>query len=257
MFSVERLQRIKQILYEQKHIDVPTLKDLLNVSEVTVRRDLEKLEKEGFLTKSYGGAVLNQEVEVEENNDELGDRYIKEKKLIGSIAAQLVENDEAIFLGAGNTCMQIAKNLKNKKRLTVVTNDIGIASEINSYGGIKVVICGGEIVESSNVIAGQLADQLLRMVFVNKAFVGVKGVDLEYGYTAHDMSESMVYQRVISVARETIVVADHSKFNKVAFAKISPLDSAKRIVSNKDIDDKYKKYFFSKNIKLYTTYQID
>ncbi|HBE78459.1 MAG TPA: DeoR/GlpR transcriptional regulator [Firmicutes bacterium] len=257
MFAIERLNQIKQILYEQKHIDVTTLSELLSVSEVTIRRDLDKLEKEGFLTKSYGGAVLNQENMADDIDiEDIEDKYLKDKKFIASIACQIINNDEAVFLGAGSTCMQIAKNLKNMKRLTVVTNDIAIVSELMTHTGIKVIISGGEVFSPATTVGGQMAEQFIKSLFINKAFISIQGVDMERGFTTYDMNEALLYKAVISISKETIIVADHSKFNKVTFSQIAQLNEVDKVISDKDVDDKYKKYFFENNIKIYTTYQI-
>ena len=129
MFAIERLNKIKELLYQEKRVDVFELSELFSVTEATIRRDLDKLEQAGFLIKIYGGAVLN-EVETQRPfTADTEDKRIEEKRMIGKIAAQMIENGDAIFLSPGTTTLEIARNLKDKK-VTVVTNDMMIGFEL-------------------------------------------------------------------------------------------------------------------------------
>ena len=125
MFATERQNRIKQLLFEYDKVGVGSLSEILDVSEVTIRKDLEKLEKDGFLIRTHGGAVLREDVPKEEISPESDIPNIESKKMIGIFAAALIQDRDVIFLGPGSTCIQIAKNLRDKKDIIVVTNNIG------------------------------------------------------------------------------------------------------------------------------------
>ncbi|AYO30133.1 MAG: DeoR family transcriptional regulator, fructose operon transcriptional repressor [Thermoanaerobacteraceae bacterium] len=256
MFAIERQNKIKEILFKEKRVDVSELSKLFEVTEVTIRRDLDKLEQDGFLIKTYGGAVLNEEAFKDATKDESEDENLEDKQLIGSIASHMVENGEAIFLGPGTTCLEIAKKIKDKK-ITVLTNDLVIALELKDALGIKVIVSGGDLIQSTSMLVGRFAHQALEGIYINKAFIGVKGVNFETGYTLDRYEEALFLQEVSKISREVIIVADHTKFNKIAFARLGDLTMARKVITNKQIPDEYKSFFFEHAVKLYTTYEFE
>ena len=256
MFAIERQNRIKEILYKEKRVDVFDLSALFSVTEVTIRRDLDKLEQEGFLIKTYGGAVLNEEVVQKPVLSVTEDILIEEKRMIGKIASQMIEPGEAIFLGPGSTNIEIARNIKDK-RVTIVTNDLLIAYDLKESIGIKVIVTGGDLIQSTSIMVGGFALQALSGIYINKAFVGVKGVNIDSGYTVDSYEEAMVIQEVKKISNEVIIVADYTKFNRTAFARLGDLNMAKKIITNKQVPNEYKKFCFEHAIKLYTTFEFE
>lgn len=256
MFAIERLNKIKEILFREKRVDVLELSKLFSVTEVTIRRDLDKLEQEGFLIKTYGGAVLNEDYVIKPFPIDYDDSNIEEKRMIGKIAAQMIENGEAIYLSPGTTCIEIARNIKDKK-LTVVTNDLLIAYELKDSVGIKVIVTGGDLIQSTSILVGGFTLQALNGIYINKAFVGVSGVNLSSGYTVDSYEEVMVIQAVKKISSEIIIVADYSKFNCTAFARLGDLTMAKKVITNKQVPSEFKKYFFENAVKLYTTFEFE
>jgi len=256
MFAIERINKIKEILYKDKRVDVVELSKLFSVTEVTIRRDLDKLEKEGFLIKTYGGAVLNEENLYGRTAAETDDNTIEEKRMIGKIASQMIENGEAIFLSPGTTCLEIAKNIKNK-RITVVTNDLLIGYELRDSTGIKVIVTGGDLIKSTSTLVGSFALQALKGIFINKAFIGVKGVNFDSGYTVDSYEEALMIQEIRKISNEIIIVADYTKFNRTAFAHLGELTMAKKVITNKQVPPKYKKFYFENAIKMYTTFEFE
>jgi len=254
MFAIERQNKIKEILFREKRVDVYELAKRFAVTEVTIRRDLDKLEKEGYLIKTYGGAVLKEDYSPE-NEPLYDDETLEEKKLIGKIASQMIENDEAIYLSPGRTCLEIAKNIKNKK-ITVVTNDISIGSALKDSVNIKVIITGGDLIPSTDTLVGEFALNTLRNIFVNKAFIGVKGIHFESGFTVNSHQEVRIFQEIKKISNEIIAVADYTKFNRTAFARLGDITMFRKIITNKEIPGEYKTFFFENNIKLYTAYEF-
>lgn len=257
MFAIERQNKIKEILLNEKRVDVFELSKLFSVTEVTIRRDLDKLEREGFLIKTYGGAVLNKknfaDFAVEMNAD---DETCNEKRMIGKIASEIIEEGDAIYISPGSTCLEIARNIKNM-RLTVVTNDIMIAHELRNCPGIKVIVTGGDLLHATSSLIGGFALQTLSGLYINKAFIGVKGINFNSGYTVDTYEEVMVLEEVISKSDDIIMVADYTKFNYTAFAKLGDLHTAGKVITNKQVPSEYKKYYFENNIKLYTTFEFE
>lgn len=256
MFAIERLNKIKEKLFKEKRVDVFELSELFSVTEVTIRRDLDKLEQEGFLIKTYGGAVLNEELVFEPSKPKTEDSNIEEKKMIGKIASQMIENNEAIYLSPGTTCLEIARNIKDKK-VTVVTNDLIIAQELRDSAGIKVIVTGGDLIQSTATLVGSFALQALGGIYINRAFIGIKGANFGSGYTIDSHEEVMVIQGVRKISNEIIIAADYTKFGFTAFAKLGELTIAKKVITNKQVPAEFKKYFFENSIKLYTTFEFE
>jgi len=254
MLAAERRQKIKEILLKNKSIDVATLSKMLKVSDVTIRRDLDTLEEEGFLTKTYGGAILN------EPSSEKGEpKYesSEEARRIGSMASQMVKEGDVIFLSPGPICLEIAKNIRDVKHLRVITNDIIIAYELHDCINVKVSVTGGDIFENSTVLVGQMAFNNLNNIFINKAFIYVNGINLEHGYTLDSYEEAAVLNLVIDKSQESIIVAEHDKFDKLSFVKLCDLTGIEKVVSSSEIPEEYKKFFFENSIQIYAAYGLD
>ena len=255
MFAIERQNKIKEILFKEKRVDVFELSETFSVTEVTIRRDLDKLEREGFLVKTYGGAVLNEDI-VQKSIIPDTDNNTEEKRMIGKIASQMIENGESIYLSPGTTSLEIARNIKNKK-VTVVTNDLLIGYELRDTIGIKVIVTGGDLIQSTSMLVGGFALQALNGIFINKAFIGVKGINFDYGYTVDSYEEVMVIQEVRKISSEIIMVADYTKFNRTAFARLGDLKMAGKVITNKQVPSEFKKHFFEHSIKLYTVFEFE
>lgn len=257
MFAAERLSKIREILLEYKHVDISTLSSILSVSEATARRDLEKLESEGFLTKTHGGAVINDEGISEVQLSDVDDPFLEEKRQIGAIASNLIVNGDVVFLGEGNTCLQISRNIKDKKELTVVTNNINIILELYDCSNINLLVLGGNIHTTGTSIStvGQFSKKMLEGVYLNKAFFTVNGINLKFGYTLSNAELAEIYSLVLKNAEETIVVADYTKFEKRSFVQLGDINMVSKVVTNAQVSLAYKQYFFDNNIQLFTAFE--
>ncbi len=259
MFAAKRIEKIKEVMLEYKRVDISTLSSILSVSEATIRRDLEKLENEGFLKRSYGGAVLDEDMNVQPAPSRETTPNLDEKKMVGYIASQLVENNEAIIIGSGITCLQFAKHLKNKKNLTIVTNNVHIPSELSSNKEIKVVLTGGDVIynDESMSMVGEFAHKMLEDIHVSKAFLGTGGVDIQFGFTSSNSDIAVMWNKMCRVANEVIILGDYTKFGKKNFIKLGPLNTAGKIVTNQEVPEEFKKYFFENGIPIYTSYELE
>ncbi|TCL69885.1 DeoR family transcriptional regulator [Hydrogenispora ethanolica] len=257
MFAAARQQQIKELLLKHKQIDIATLAATLGVTEVTARRDLDKLEREGFATKTHGGVVLNETI-LDPAHDNLASEVIPpEIKEIGETAALLVRDREAIFLGGGATCLQVAINLKNKQRLTVMTNDLKVAQELSNTAGVISVVTGGNVLPGSTAVAGELALRSLERIHFTKAILSISGASFTHGFTSATVEEALLYKQLFAISDETIIVANAAKFGQIGFAFLCQLTEVQKIVTNKELDDPYKEFFFNRNIKLYTPYEVE
>lgn len=256
MFAAARQQQIKELLLKHKQMDVATLAATLGVTEVTIRRDLDKLEKEGFATKAHGGVVLNEAATNEAPEAEL-DTVKPEIREIGETMSLLVKDREAIFLSSGLTCQQVAANLKNKLRLTVMTNDLKVAMELSAAAGILTVVTGGNVLPGSHVLAGDLAIKALSGIHFTKLILSISGASFSHGFTCETVEEALMYKQLFAMSNEIIIVADHTKFGQIGFAHLCQLEEVHKVVTNKELDDKYKEFFFQNNIKVYTPYEVE
>ena len=256
MFASERLGIIKGLLIDKKHINVSDLSSMLNVSEVTIRRDLEKLENEDFLTRTHGGAVTNTVNTSEEENyiDNNEDPYLRERMEISEIAVHMIEDNDVILLTPGLTNLCIARKIINKKNITVLTNDLNIAAVLSSNPSIKIIIPGGDLDSSSMTLVGKLTEDNLKIFFVSKAFIEVEGVSTLRGYTVQSIEKASVIKEMINITRETIIVCPYNCFNNIAFSQIGALYIANKIITNPTIPDEYKNYFFQNKIQLFTAF---
>ncbi|AZO93914.1 DeoR/GlpR family DNA-binding transcription regulator [Halocella sp. SP3-1] len=252
----ERIKKIKKLLLEEKQIEVAYLSEQLGVTEVTIRRDLDKLEKEGFLKKTYGGAILI-ESPIKDNNlfqllDNQSDKLREERESIVEIVLNIINDGEAIYLGNGPVSLLTARSLKkNNYNLTVLTNDLLIAAELYHTSGIKVVLPGGDLMSSSPVLVGVLAQKSLKEFYLQKAFVEAHGVDFEFGYSLNSMQEVEFVNKIINVSKETFMLADQSRYNQVAFSRLGDIRKFSKVISNIQIPNNYKEFFFNNNITLY------
>lgn len=258
MFAPERLKKIKQVLLEYGKVDVGNLSNLLSVSEVTVRKDLEKLESEGFLIRTHGGAVLNEDRSrsVVINNPEVPE--LESKKMIATIASVLIQDRDTIFLGPGTTCFEIAKSLKNKKDLIVITNNLNILIEIGNYPNCKVISTGGEVDSSEYgaMLVGELLDNIFNDIYVNKAFISVDAVSFKRGFMLRNPSFGKVCKGIKENCDELVVVADHTKFDQNAIISIGDLMLADKVISDQSAPKEYIKYFFENDVQIFTTYPL-
>jgi len=256
VFAAQRIKIIKEIMIENKSVDIATLTNALNVSDVTVRKYLDILEKEHFLVKNHGGAVIVDSDEQVSKKDYLIENC-SEKEQIANLADTLVEDGDTIFLGYGSTCYMFAKTLKQKKNLTVVTTNVNALNELLPNIS-KTILIGGEVTYKDGMIftSGELTVDNLRGIFVNKSFMSVDAVDLMAGFTVNDVSNLSVLKLIPRLSKQVIFLADHSKFDKIGFYQIAPIGLPNCIVSNDKLNDKYKQFFYEKNIKVMTAFNL-
>lgn len=252
MFAIERLKIIKNYLIKENQVEVAALSKILNVSEVTIRRDLEKLEKEGFLSRIHGGAVLNKEI-VTTPITAIEDQNIEECMEIANIAIHMIKDNDVIMLTNGPINLQIAKQLSCKSNVTVLTNDILIALELSSFLSIKVVLLGGDVDYSNKAVFGTLTSLNIEKFFVNKIFVEVDGVSTETQITVSSIEKASLIQQATIKANEKIIVCLAEAFGRTSFYKVDDLNIADKIVSSSSMDDNYKSYIFNQDIPLFTS----
>jgi DeoR family transcriptional regulator, fructose operon transcriptional repressor len=235
----ERHRRIEGLLRERRVVRVSTLSELMGVSEVTIRRDLESLERRGLLERTHGGAVLTQRMRAEPAYVEAISSNPEAKRQIGRAAADLVEPGDTIYLNGGTTTLQVFRHLR-APGVKVITNHVGIALESSEHD-VELVLLGGHYRPPSNSVVGPFATEALRRTHATRAYIGVEGVSVASGLTSPVAAEAEIARVMIEQARgRVVVVADHSKVGTVADFVVVPLDAVDTLVVDDGIDEEYR-----------------
>lgn len=252
MFAIERIRIIKNYIMSNQQAEVSTLSSMLNVSEVTIRRDLEKLEEEGFLTRTHGGAVLNKDEEEPVITED--GRNPADYQEIAEIAVQMIKDGDIIMLTNGFINLHIAKKLGSKNNITVLTNDITIATELSSFKSIKVVLLGGDIDFRYNAVFGTLTINNLKRFFVSKLFIEIDGITNELDLTVSSIDMASLIQEAAYNASQKILLLTADAFERNSFYRVGKAQQiADRMITNSRIKDAYKNIIFNSNIQLFTS----
>jgi DeoR/GlpR family transcriptional regulator of sugar metabolism len=232
LIPAQRRGRIQEYLLRHKIATNAILSGLLDVSEATIRRDLELLEDEGFLERTHGGAVLRLSTPIEPEYLLRAQRFTDEKQLIGARAAAMIEDGDIIFINSGTTTTQVIRHIRNNADITVITNNLSAALEVGAVG-YQLMLLGGNFQNKSNSVAGRFTYDNLNTVYATKAFIGVDGINLKYGWTVPSSAEAEVIRLMIArTLGPVIAVSDQSKWSNVANFEIARIDQIHRLVTD-------------------------
>ena len=249
MLAVERRNLILEKLQDEKKVVVSELSALFDVSEETIRRDLDRLDKEGLAVKSYGGAVLNENASLDMPFNVRKKRNMKGKKLIGDLVSSLVQEGEHIIVDPSTTAVAIIRALKSRKRLTVITNSIEVLIELSDVSGWDVISTGGTLRENYLALVGPKAIDVINSFHADKVIFSCKGLDMEKGLTDGNEMFSQVKQTMIRSAKQRILAIDYTKFDNIAFSKICELKEIDMVVTDVRPSDEWMDYFKEKGIE--------
>lgn len=235
----ERHKAILDILQLQGSVSVSDLSERLDVSEVTIRKDLSFLEKQNRLYRTHGRAIPI--------SPYIGDRHINEKekqavlqkRLIGKAAAELVNEQDSILIASGTTILYMTKELVEKQNITVISASVSASSMLSQNKNINVVQLGGVVRESSVSVVGSFAEDMLKYFNCSLLFMGADGVDLDFGITTTNMMEASLNRMMMSTSQQTVLLVDSSKFGKKGFSKICDIRDVDRIITDDGIPQMY------------------
>lgn len=240
---------LKKLIDEEK-LQVSELAETLNVSTETIRRDLDRLEKEGRLKKVYGGAVLDASYPWEPPFDEKTSINAEQKRMIGKMAASLVEDGDIIMIGNGTTPLEMIRYLSHKKNVTLITHSgpaMLLATDV--FKG-KIIFIGGEVDPNQKSTIGPIAESTLNKLKANKAFISAGGISLKEGITDYDLNQAYISNLMMERSDELIVLADHTKMGESTFAHICTLDKVDYIISDWNCSEHWKKKLEEKNVSV-------
>lgn len=232
----ERHQFILARLKEEGHVKVIDLCNDLNVSSVTIRKDLKLLEDKQLLYRTHGGGTVSNPYTVDRHVSEKEKMHWNEKTEIGVFAAGLIEPHDCILIASGTTVLSLARQIQPKGSLTVITAALNVAMELNRHtADIEVMLLGGMLRKSSTSVTGSYAERILDDFSCSKLFLGVDGIDTEFGLSTTNVQEAQLNRKMIAMAQKTIVLADSSKFGKRGFGRICGLEEVDKIITDKGV----------------------
>ena len=226
-----RAELILDVLSTRGFSSVAALAGEMNVSEMTVRRDLAKLEADGLLRRTHGGALAQEKTQIELDYLVRQKRLGAEKDAIGRLAAGLVADGQSIFLDAGTTVLAVARHLQNFKNLTVVTTSLPVQSALLSAPSVDVILTGGKVLTPTMSLVGPIAQDAISRMRFDWTFLGAGGIDINRGLTHSTLEEIPIKQAAASGAK-TAALADHNKFNYNALALFMPIDEINVIITD-------------------------
>ena len=233
-------QRHEHIITRLKNEGVVKVIDLcndLNVSSVTIRKDLKLLEDKKLLYRTHGGATKSNPYTADRPVNEKEKINPDEKSRIGIAAADLIQANDCIIIASGTTVLSLAKNIHSDESLTVITAALNIAAELMHHSQIEIIQLGGLLRKSSSSVTGMYAEKILEDFSCSKLFLGVDGIDIDFGLTTTNIMEAQLNRKMIETAQKTIVLADSSKFGKRGFGKICRIEDIDQIITDSGISD--------------------
>jgi DeoR family fructose operon transcriptional repressor len=234
----KRLERLRQLVRNNRIVTVDEICRQLRVSPATARRDLEELKDSGEIHRVHGGAVLTPGLLDEPLFQDKTSIAAKEKARIARAALKYIQANDTVFLDGGSTVLELARLLKSHRELTVVTNSLRAALELADQGP-RLILIGGEFRRLSQVTVGPLTRLILQGLHVDKAFLGTIGLAPEQGLTTTDPSEAFTKELVMEHAREVILLADHSKAGKVSFAHAGRLERVNVLITDRGLEKRF------------------
>ena len=254
MIVEERLNKIVEIVSDEGRITIAEICDLFDISDMTARRDLNKLDRQGLLRRVHGGAIAQLGRSYEPPFPTRSKKNIDKKKAIGERAADLIYDGDSIALDVGTTTLEIVHGLRQKRNLTIVTSCLQIVNEIAATlsleQDVRLIMVGGIVRPRELSLVGMFSERMYQDLHVDKAFIGIGGISLKDGLTEYNLEDARIKQILLQSAREKIVVADSSKFGKTTFVAVGPLSAVDWIVTDVNVPNEMIEQINSLGVKV-------
>lgn len=246
----KRQSQILDLLTQNKKLKVTELSEVLNVSQVTIRKDLSALEDSGIIVREHGYAKLNESDDI---NNRLAYHYdIKQK--IAEKAVESIEDGETVMIESGSCCALVALEIaKTKKDVTLITNSAFIADYIRKIGNVRIILLGGEYQEESQVMVGPITRKCAEGFFVDKLFIGTDGFTKETGFTGNDYMRSEAVKDMAKQASNVIIVTDSVKFQQKGVVSLLDTKKVSYVYTDSNIPEETEEYLIENNIKIIKT----
>ena len=235
----ERQKQIHSLLTKHGRLSVAEIVKQFSISQATARRDLESLASQGKAQRVHGGVIAVEQAPPELPILQRESEQLGEKARIGRETADLIADNETVFLGSGTTVLEVARNLRDRKKLTVITNSLPVLNILAGTEEITLISLGGMLRESELSFIGHITEQALNEIRADKVILGIRGLSLEHGLTNDYLQETLTDRAIIRIGRELIVVADHTKVNRVSTVMLAALDVIHTFVTDAKADKKF------------------
>ena len=240
MLAVERRNSIEQLITKNGSVLVVDLAKQFEVTTETIRGDLARLEKQGVLVRTYGGATLVDGAEPDMSVAERENVNYEGKSIIGQRAAKLIKDGETIFLDASTSSLHVARNIKEKKGITVITNAEKVVMELAGCDGIRVICTGGRLEPRNMSYTGRTAEENIRRnYFANKLFFSCRGVTPHRGLTDSSESEAQIKKAMLEVSESAVFLCDHKKLGIIGVNKISEINGIDTLITDVKLDEEW------------------
>ena len=243
MLAIERKNEILAKLRTEQRVLVSELAARYAVTEETIRRDLDKLAREGYATKTYGGAIWGDSTRTDLSHTIRNKTNVEAKREIARLLARIIRDGDHIMLDDSSTSLFVAKQIRDKKNLSIITNSAEIIMELSDVQGWNILSTGGMLKYESTALVGHQAEQMIRNYHVDRAIISCKGLDTENGVTDSSDFHSQVKRAMMASARQKILAVDSSKFDRTSFVRIAGIPDLDAVVTEKRPDSRWLEVF--------------
>jgi len=249
MFAEERRIKIVDLINERRKVTVDELCGVFNVSSATIRADLRELQRAGALTRTHGGAIQKVRTGFELNSQQRVIQHLAEKQRIARAALAMIDDGDRMVLDTGTTTLELAKLLHERSDLTVITNDIEIASTLEEVESIEVIVMGGVLRKRFHCTLSLQGTQMYSGLTVDKAFLGVNSLSLNKGATTPDIGQAETKKALIAMSNRVILLCDGSKIDRVSFVQFATIDQIDTLITD-GIDKAMQSAFQDKGVEV-------
>lgn len=250
--NMDRVERLHNFVEVRQRVTVAEIVDEFAISVATARRDLDALAEQGKIQRVHGGALAVRKAPPEPPALQRAREQDREKKRIGRAAAQLVNDGESVFLGAGTTVLEVAQELRLRRGLTVITNSLLVVNALADAPDINLVALGGLLRKEELSFVGHITEHALAEVRAAKVIMGVRAIDVDEGLTEEFPPEAATNRAILKIGQQVIIVADHTKFGRVAGSVIAPATAMHVLVTDSDTSSNYVETLTAQGIRVLT-----
>lgn len=236
MNTAQRQYEIYEKIKKEQIIEVKQLSQHYGVSLMTIRRDLDKLEEQGLVTKTYGGAILNESISIEPSFEIKEGQSLSAKKEIAFMASEMIHDSDSVYLDCGTTSLELFSRIQYK-RITIFTNFWKVIQYVNRNTKAKIILCPGTFNPITQAALSEITIDFIKNYSIDKTFISTLGIDIDFGASIPSMSDAIVKNEILNHSTKKILLADHTKFNKKYMSKICPLQIFDSIITDSNISD--------------------
>ena len=250
MLAVERRNAILAKLNAQGKVIVTDLSKEFDVTEETIRRDLEKLDNDGLAKKTYGGAIANQNFNIDLPYKVRKRANVELKQKIAEKIAEMIHDGDYIMLDASSTAIYVTKCISNRKNITLITNSVEIMLELADKSDWNILSTGGSLKKGALSLVGASAERMIREFHVDLAVCSSKGIDLNMGITDSNEKDSEIKRAIFAAANRKVLAVDSTKFDKISFVRVCDISDIDTVVTDTQPPERWVEHLKGKNVEL-------